>query len=169
MQQFGSENLYVSSKRDITLPKQLGVGSSGTQALYFWRPLLLEKCQKAKIPCIPPFLCKELMISLFFLKWTEFTRNCEFFSFVGSQGLEINWNKFTISCKFDTLQVKWCYHMFSSIKMEEYMESELSGIFRVKLVAKNIMLGSSRTHFRHMRVKEIASHFPCCPVNCECL
>ena len=43
--------------------------------------------------------------------------------------------------------------MFSSIKMEEYMESEHSGIFWVKLVAKNIVLGSPGTHFMHMRVK----------------
>ena len=39
--------------------------------------------------------------------------------------------------------------------MEECMESELSGIFRVKLVAKNIVLGSPGTHFMHMmRVKK---------------
>ena len=43
--------------------------------------------------------------------------------------------------------------MFSSIKMEEYMESELSGIFRVKLVTKNIVRGSQGTQFMHMRVK----------------
>ena len=35
--------------------------------------------------------------------------------------------------------------MFSSMKKEEYIESELSGIFQVKVVAKNIMLGSLRT------------------------
>ena len=43
--------------------------------------------------------------------------------------------------------------MFSSIKMEEYIEPELSGIFSVKMVAKNKVLGSKRTHFVHMRVK----------------
>ena len=43
--------------------------------------------------------------------------------------------------------------MFSSIKMEEYVESELSGIFRVKLVTKNIVRGSPGTQFMHMRVK----------------
>ena len=42
--------------------------------------------------------------------------------------------------------------MFSSIKMEEYMESEPSGIFLVKLVAKNIVLWSLGTHSMHMRV-----------------
>ena len=37
--------------------------------------------------------------------------------------------------------------------MDEYMESEPSGIFWVKLVAKNIVLGSPETHFMHMKVK----------------
>ena len=35
--------------------------------------------------------------------------------------------------------------MFSSMKKEEYMESELSGIFQVKMVTKNIVLGSLGT------------------------
>ena len=34
------------------------------------------------------------------------------------------------------------------------MESELSGIFRVKLVTKNIERGSPGTQFMHMRVKK---------------
>ena len=33
------------------------------------------------------------------------------------------------------------------------MESELSGIFRVKLVTKNIVRGSPGTQFMHMSVK----------------
>ena len=35
--------------------------------------------------------------------------------------------------------------MFSSMKKEKYIESELSGVFQVKVVAKNIVLGSLRT------------------------
>ena len=35
--------------------------------------------------------------------------------------------------------------MFSNMKYEEYMESELLGIFRVKGIAKNILLGSLGT------------------------
>ena len=76
----------------------------------------------------------------------------DFVPIVGPHGLKLNWNKFIISCKYDPLQVKWWYHMFSSIKMEEYMESELFGFFWVKMVAKNIVLGSPGTHFMHMRV-----------------
>ena len=44
--------------------------------------------------------------------------------------------------------------MFPGIKMEEFMESENSGIFRVKLITKNVVLGSSGTHFMHMRVNK---------------
>ena len=36
------------------------------------------------------------------------------------------------------------------------MESELSGIFRVKLVTKNIERGSPGTQFMHMRVKGLS-------------
>ena len=50
--------------------------------------------------------------------------------------------------------------MFSSIKMEEYKESELSGIFRVKLVTKNIERGSLGTQLMHMRVNG-KLHFLC--------
>ena len=45
--------------------------------------------------------------------------------------------------------------MFSSMKLEEYMESEISGIFRVKLVAKNTQPGSSGTNFMHIRVNTL--------------
>ena len=36
------------------------------------------------------------------------------------------------------------------------MESELSGIFRVKLVPKNIVRGSPGTQFMHMRVNKLS-------------
>ena len=36
------------------------------------------------------------------------------------------------------------------------MESELSGIFRVKLVTKNIERGSLGTQFMHMRVNQLS-------------
>ena len=35
------------------------------------------------------------------------------------------------------------------------MEPELSDIFWVKVVAKNIVLGSPRTHYMHTRVKQL--------------
>ena len=50
--------------------------------------------------------------------------------------------KLTTSCEFGPLQVKLQYHMFSTMKMEEYLESKVSSIFRLKLVAKNVVLSS---------------------------
>ena len=49
--------------------------------------------------------------------------------------------------------------MLASIKMEEYMELELSGIFWVKMVAKNMVLGSPKTHFMRFRVKASGNVF----------
>ena len=42
--------------------------------------------------------------------------------------------------------------MFSDLKMDKFMESEHSVIFRLELVTKSVVLGSSGTHFMHMRV-----------------
>ena len=36
------------------------------------------------------------------------------------------------------------------------MESDLSGIFLLKLITKNIALGSLRSHSMHIRVKNIS-------------
>lgn len=44
------------------------------------------------------------------------------------------------------------------MKMEGCMEYEFSVISRVKKVAKNIIFGSTRTYFTHMRVKRKISH-----------
>ena len=84
-------------------------------------------------------------ISLFYLKWTEFTRNCEFVQYSSGPWVLTVGIKFTISCEFGPLQVKWWCHMFSNMKKKEYMESELSDIFRVKVVANNVLLGSLGT------------------------
>ena len=39
--------------------------------------------------------------------------------------------------------------------MEEYIKSEPSGVFRVKLVVKNTALGYPGSHFMQMRVKKM--------------
>ena len=44
--------------------------------------------------------------------------------------------------------------MFSGMKIEEFMESKYSGIFRVELVTKNMVLGSLGPIYLHMRVKD---------------
>ena len=69
----------------------------------------------------------------FCLKWNKFTRNCEFYFHL----FRVPGKKLTISCEFGLHNVKLQY-MFSSMKIEEYIEYELSGIFRVKLIAKNM-------------------------------
>ena len=79
VQQSGSENLHVSSERDITMQKQLSIGSPGAQTLYFWRAVLLKKYKKAQIPCIAPF----------YLIWTKFPRNCESCCNYWSSGTQI--------------------------------------------------------------------------------
>ena len=38
------------------------------------------------------------------------------------------------------------------MKMEKYIESELYGIFQVKLFVKNMVLGYPGTHFIHVKV-----------------
>ena len=119
--------MYVSSKRDITLEKQLGFGSPGNQVVYFSRPRLIKKCRKLTFHVFLPFYVKKHMTSSLYLKWTKLRKN--FIPIVGPQGSELNWNKFTISCAFGPLQVKWWYYMFCSIKMEEYMGPKPSGIF----------------------------------------
>ena len=61
------------------------------------------------------------------------------------------------SYEFSPLEVT-IYHIFSSIKIGKYMESELFGIFWVKLVAKNIVRRSPGNHFMYMRVKETSDY-----------
>ena len=55
----------------------------------------------------------------------------------------ITGTNFIISCEVGPRQVK-LYHMFSSMNMKKYIKFELSSIFRVKLVAKNIVLSTNK-------------------------
>ena len=43
--------------------------------------------------------------------------------------------------------------MFSRMKMGEYMKPELCSIFRLRSVAKNILLRSTGIHFKHATVR----------------
>ena len=94
---------------------------------YFWQPVLLEKCHIITLSKVD-WIHKKLFI-LFLLSSSL-------------RGSMIGTN-ITISSEFSSLHVKLWYHMFSSMKMEKNMESELSTFFFwVKLDAKNIVLGS---------------------------
>ena len=57
-----------------------------------------------------------------------------------------------MSWEIHPLHVKLWYHLFSSTKMEKYIESEHPDIFRSKLV-KNIALVSMGIHFMQIMVK----------------
>ena len=48
-------NSSVFFKKSYHIAKAARHWFPATQAVYLWRPILLEKCQKAQIPCIPPF------------------------------------------------------------------------------------------------------------------
>ena len=133
----------------------MALGPQRTKHCIFGNHFYSKKTRKLKFHVFLFFYARTHMTSSFYLMWTEFTRNCEFFPFLGPWGPKLNWKKCTISGKFGTLQVKWWCHIFTSIKMEEYMESGLTGIFWVKLVTKNIVFGSSGTHFIHMRVNPV--------------
>ena len=72
------------------------------------------------------------MMSCLYLKQTESTRNCDLYSNYGSLGTQTKNNKIH---KFFVNSEKLCY-MFSGKKVKEHMESELSSIFPLKVVAK---------------------------------
>ena len=82
--------------------------------------------------------------------WQEIVNFFRFNS--GTRGPTIG-TKFTISCEFAPHQVKWWHRMFSSMKKEEYMGSEFSGIFGVNVVAKNTVFGSLGT--QHQAVSAV--------------
>ena len=87
-----------------------------------------------------------------------------FFPIMDSQWPELNLNKIH---NFLWIRTSLGKILISSMKMEEYMESEFSGIFRLKLVAKNIVLGSPMTHFIHISVylflrKDVQHPRQCC-------
>ena len=87
------------------------------------------------------FNARKHIISLFYLKWTEFTRIVNLFRFSSDHWAPTTEIKFPNSCEFGPLQVKWRCHM----KKKKYMESELSGIFRVNVIARTILIGSLGT------------------------
>ena len=117
-------------KRDITLQKQPGVGSPGTQGLYFWWQLLHTKIPESSDYMYSSFFMLENIRHHHFT-WSgpNLLEIMNFVPIVGPRGPELNCNKFAISCEIGPFQVKWWYLMFSSTKKEEYMQSELSGIF----------------------------------------
>ena len=85
----------------------LALGTQGPKQYNFGNCFYSNNARKLRFHVFLLFHVKKHITSLFYLKWTEFTRNCEFFPNGGLWGPELNWNKFTFSYEFDPLQVKW--------------------------------------------------------------
>ena len=131
--------MYVSSKRDITLQKQFGVGSPGTQLVYFWWPLLLEKCQKAQIPYVSPFSCKKIWHHHFTWSGPNLQEIVNFVPIVGPPGTKLE----------HIHNLLWIWSTSGQYGILAF------GHLLSKDVLQNLVLGSPGTHFKHMRVKKI--------------
>ena len=140
-------------KETLHCKSNLALGSRGPKQYIFGDHFYLKNAKNLRFPDYFYFMLENIWHHHFTWSVTNSQEIVNFVSIVGPRGPELNWNKFTISCEFDPLPVKWWYRMFSSIKMEEYMEPKLSGISWVKMVPKNIELGSPGTNFTHTRVR----------------
>ena len=68
---------------------------------------LVTNARKLRFNVFLLFCARKYMASSFYLVWTEFTRNYDFFfPIMDPRGPELNCNKFTISYEFSLLQVK---------------------------------------------------------------
>ena len=83
----------------------LALGPQGPKHYIFGDHFYSKNARTFRFHVFLLFDARKYMISSFYLKWIEITRNCEFFSNYGSPGPELNWNKFTISYEFSPLQV----------------------------------------------------------------
>lgn len=87
------------------------------------------------------------VVKQFYLKWTEFIRNCEFCSNYSSPR---NRTELEQSSQFlvNSVSIRQNHDiMYSSMKKEAYMESGLPGIFWVKLMSKKNSARVSRGPF----------------------
>ena len=131
--------MYFSSKRVITLQKQLGVGSPGTQALYFGGYFYSKNARKLRFHLLLHFHARKHMIPSFYLKWTKFTRNCDFFSSCGSPRTQTKLEQIQ---KFLVNLVHFRQNgdiiCFLALKWRNTLNLSFLAFFWVKLVAENI-------------------------------
>ena len=64
----------------------LALGPQGPKHCIFGDHFYSKNARKLRFHVFLLFDARKYMISSFYLKWTEFTRNCEFFSNYGSPG-----------------------------------------------------------------------------------
>ena len=110
-------------------PHMHKMGPRGHKPFSFGDHFYSKNARKLRFYVFLHFNARKHIISLFYLKWTEFTRIVNLFRFSSGNWAPTIEIKFPNSCEFDPLQVKWRCHMFSNMKKKKYMESELSGIF----------------------------------------
>ena len=73
-------------QKETSLQKELGVESQGPKQYIFVDYIFSNNARKLRFHLFLLFHVRKHMASSFYLKWTEFTRNCEFCSNSGSSG-----------------------------------------------------------------------------------
>ena len=131
----------------------LALGPQKPKQYIFGDQFYLKNAKKLRFHVFLLFHVRKHVTSSLYLKWTKFTRNCQFCSNCGSPGTRIELEQIHNFLRIRSTSGK----MFYIIKIEEYMEPKLSGFFWVKMVVKNIVLRSLGTHFMHVRVKQTRS------------
>ena len=89
-------------------PQIYKIGPWGTK-YHFWQPVLIEKCQKAQIPCVPLFSRQKTCITIFENSQEIVNSIPIYFESPGTHNLNKDHNFSWIS----PLKVKLRYHMFS--------------------------------------------------------
>ena len=97
------QKICVSLKRDIILQSSFALGPQGPKHNICGDHFYLKNAGKLRFLVFLLFHARKHMISSFFLKWTNSQDIVNFVPIVCPQGPELNWQKFTISCKFGPL------------------------------------------------------------------
>ena len=126
--QFGPKHLFVSSQKETPYCKNsLALSPQEPKQYIFGNRFYLENTKKLRFHVFLLFhvLLYDIMwhyyMTLYFTSiiwhhhFTWSGQNSQeivnFLPIVGPRGSELKWNKFTVSCEFDPLQVKWWCHI----------------------------------------------------------
>ena len=141
MKQFGLENLYFSSKRDIIAKTAWCRAPSDPSSIFLAMTFTGIMPGSSDFMYSSYFMLENIWHHHFTWSGPNSQEIVDFVPIVGPRGPELNWNKFTISCEFGPLQEKWWCHMSSSIKMEKYMGLSVLAFFEQKWSPKIYCLG----------------------------
>ena len=140
---FNNKLFNVSFKPHV--PK---MGPQGPKYNNFWDQFYPENARKFRFHVFLHFHTKKHMIWWYYLKWSEFTRNCDCcFNLMGFPWTH-KWNEIhNFLWIRPTLGKNMVSNIFS-MKMGGILKSELSAIFQLKLFAKNIVFGLRENQHR---------------------